>query len=589
MANEQPAVNVASHITGNKTHHQSEHKIMPRILMLAAENAAIEGGKVGGMADVIRDLPLALAKVNVAVDVAMPSYGFLDRAANAQWLAEIKVNFSGREEQVTVYKAAHPSLDNRYFYLFSHPLFNTNGEIYSQGDAARPFADDATKFALFSLSVAKALNDDLLAIAADKPSQVISPAPDVIHLHDWHCGVFALLRAFDSHFHSLKTLPCVFTIHNLALQGIRPLSNDSSSLSAWLPTLTDRLSEQQFAAITDPRYPNCVNPLRAAIVLSDKVHLVSPSYAAEVLQPSAHNRGFFGGEGLEADLQAKLDQQSLIGILNGCMYPALPLSKVTDMGGNLSAPRVFPLNDWQALLAQAESALLRWQMGREHVSSQDFIALSRLHQWQQDSALTSEADFLMTSVGRLTDQKVMILRYRFADEVVEACWRGKTVLQVLLERMALLAPDGKFVLLGSGDPQIAREFADVAARNANFIFLDGYDEGVSTALYQHGSLFLMPSSFEPCGISQMLAMREGQLCLVNHVGGLKDTVHHLETGFVFEGSNVFEQGAALVSTFEGAMALYQSDKWYSMERLAKQQRFDWQSQAPKYVEQLYRV
>lgn len=319
MLNEQ-AVNVANHQT------------MPRILMLAAENGAIKGGKVGGMADVIRDLPLALAKLNVCVDVAMPSYGFLDRAANAQWLADINVNFAGREELVTVHKAAHPSLDNRYFYLFAHPLFNTNGEIYSQGDAARPFADDATKFALFSLSVAQALGDDLLAIAADKPSQVISPAPDMIHLHDWHCGIFALLRAFDSHLHSLKALPCVFSVHNLAMQGIRPLRNDSSSLAAWLPTLTDSLSEQQFAAITDPRYPTCVNPLRAAIVLSDKVHLVSPSYAEEVLKPSAHNRGFFGGEGLETDLQAKLNQQSLIGILNGCMYSDLPLSQTADEG-----------------------------------------------------------------------------------------------------------------------------------------------------------------------------------------------------------------------------------------------------------------
>ncbi|WP_428848271.1 glycogen synthase [Shewanella gelidimarina] len=579
--------------------------------MLAAENGAVEGGKVGGMADVIRDLPLALAKLNVAVDVAMPSYGFLDRAANAQWLADINVNFTGREEQVVVYKAAHPSLDNRYFYLFSHPLFNTNGEIYSQGDAARPFADDATKFALFSLSVAKALSDDLLAIAADKPSKVISPVPDVIHLHDWHCGIFALLRAFDRDLHSLQALPCVFSVHNLAMQGIRPLRNDSSSLTAWLPTLTDKLSEQQFSAITDPRYPNCVSPLRAAIVLSDKVHLVSPSYAAEVLLPSAHSRGFFGGEGLEADLQVKLEQQSLIGILNGCMYPDQPLSQTADVEGELSAPRLLTLNDWQALLATAESALLRWQMGKEHVSSQDFVAQSRLNQWQksaskqvnngvtsgvarqsvspQDSALTSETDFLMTSVGRLTDQKVMILRYRFTDEVAEIFWRGKTVLQVLLERMALLKPSGKFVLLGCGDLNIAREFSNMAARYANFIFLDGYDEELSKTLYQYGSLFLMPSSFEPCGISQMLAMREGQLCLVNNVGGLKDTVHHLETGFVFEGDNVFEQGAALISTFEGAMALYQSDKWHSMERLAKQQRFDWQSQAVKYVEQLYCV
>ncbi|MCL1048807.1 glycogen/starch synthase [Shewanella abyssi] len=581
----------------------NKQQAMPRILMLAAENGAIAGGKVGGMADVIRDLPLALAKLNVVVDVAMPSYGFLDRAANAQWLVDINVNFAGKHECVAVYKAPHPSLDNRYFYLFSHPLFNVDGQIYSQGDAARPFADDATKFALFSLSVAKALSDDLVAIAADKSSPVISPAPDVIHLHDWHCGIFSMLRVFDNHFQQLKTLPCVFSIHNLAMQGIRPMRDETSSLAAWFPALTDTLSEQQFAAITDPRYANCINPLRAAITLSDRVHLVSPSYAQEVLKPSVHAKGFFGGEGLEADLQAKLEQQNLIGILNGCMYPEVPLNGA-DIDDRQTATRALTLQSWQTILATAEAALLGWQVGKEHVSSQDFVAQSRLHQWQNNveplltathlaqqlaQAAHSVPDFIMTSVGRLTDQKVMILRYRFSDEADKVHWRGKTVLQVLLERLAVLKPNGKCVLLGCGDKSIAREFADIAARYDNFLFLDGYDEDLSKVLYQGGSLFLMPSSFEPCGISQMLAMREGQLCLVNHVGGLKDTVHHLETGFVFKGSDVFAQGAGLISTFEHAIELHNSDKWQEMERLAKQQRFDWHSQAAIYVEKFYRV
>ncbi|QQX82474.1 glycogen/starch synthase [Shewanella sp. KX20019] len=579
--------------------------------MLAAENGAIAGGKVGGMADVIRDLPLALAKLNVAVDVAMPSYGFLEHAANAQWLADINVDFAGKQECVAVYKAPHPSLDNCHFYLFSHPQFNADGQIYFQGDAARPFADDATKFALFSLSVAKVLNDDLLAIAADKPSQLISPVPEVIHLHDWHCGIFAMLRAFDSRLQQLKRLPCVFSIHNLALQGIRPIRDETSSLAAWFPAFTETLSEQQFAAISDPRYCNCINPLRAAITLSDRVHLVSPSYAQEVLKASVHAKGFYGGEGLEADLLSKLDQQSLIGILNGCMYPD-PTQADAVNDGQQTEPRSLTAQCWQTVLAKAETALLGWQVGNEHVSSQHFVAQSRLQQWQNnlepslttahierklgqclalspEQTLPSVPDFLMTSVGRLTDQKVMILRYRFSDAAVQPHWRGKTVLQVLLERLAVLKPNGKCLLLGSGDKRIAREFADVAARYDNFIFLDGYDEGLSKVLYQGGSLFLMPSSFEPCGISQMLAMREGQLCLVNHVGGLKDTVHHLETGFVFEGCDVFTQGAALISTFEHAIELHNSDKWQAMEQLAKQQRFDWHSQAAKYVEQLYCV
>ena len=131
-----------------------------RILMLAAENAAIAGAKVGGMADVIRDLPLALAEHNVIVDVAMPCYGFLTQAVDTVWLGELSVNFAGREERVTVSKAAHPNLKEGYCYLFSHPLFNAAGQIYSQDEAARPFASDASKFALFNLAVASALSTE---------------------------------------------------------------------------------------------------------------------------------------------------------------------------------------------------------------------------------------------------------------------------------------------------------------------------------------------------------------------------------------------------------------------------------------------
>lgn len=559
--------------------------------MLAAENGAIAGAKVGGMADVVRDLPLALAKHNVAVDVAMPSYGFLQDTISAKQICKLKVNFAGRVEQVSVFKAAHPSLDDCYCYLFSHPLFNAGGEIYSQGDASRPFATDASKFALFSLAVATALTDDSQAIEANETSSVIMPPPDVIHLHDWHCGFFAILRALEPNFEALLATPCVFSIHNLALQGIRPLTDEVSSLAAWFPQLTAQLDEQQLAAIVDPRYRHCVNPLRAAIVLSDRVHLVSPSYATEVLRPSMPEQGFFGGEGLELELQEKLEQGRGIGILNGCMYD----TDIQDQQTYQSSARAqFSVSDWQALLLQAESALLRWQVGKEQVSSQHFVAQSRLQQWQNSaplealqSGLAEEARFLMTSVGRLTDQKVMILRYRFSSAAANDSFHGKTVLQVMLERLALLKPNGQFILLGSGDKQIAREFSDLAAQHNNFVFLDGYDEQLSSSLYQLGSLFLMPSSFEPCGISQMLAMREGQLCLVNHVGGLKDTVQHMETGFVFAGNDIHEQGVALIAIFEAAIALHGSDKWRAMEQLALQQRFDWHSQAKQYVDKLY--
>lgn len=81
----------------------------------------------------------------------------------------------------------------------------------------------------------------------------------------------------------------VYTVHNLALQGIRPFSHDESSLEHWFGSLS-----YDGQIICDPRYPHCFNPMRAAINLVDKVHLVSPTYALEVIEKSNYDKGFFG-------------------------------------------------------------------------------------------------------------------------------------------------------------------------------------------------------------------------------------------------------------------------------------------------------
>jgi len=108
-------------------------------------------------------------------------------------------------------------------------------------------------------------------------------------------------------------------------------------------------------------------------------------------------------------------------------------------------------------------------------------------------------------------------------------------------------------------------------------------------LYRGGDLFLMPSSFEPCGISQMLAMREAQPCVVHGVGGLRDTVEHDRTGFVFSGNTPGEQATEFVATVEKALALKvnDADRWQKICRRAASQRFDWAQSARQTVEQLY--
>ena len=100
----------------------------------------------------------------------------------------------------------------------------------------------------------------------------------------------------------------------------------------------------------------------------------------------------------------------------------------------------------------------------------------------------------------------------------------------------------------------------------------------------------MPSSFEPCGIRQMLAMRAGQPCLVHQVGGLNDTVTHLENGFCFDGNTLELQCKNLLNCFIETLTLYSKEpkKWQHIVNNARNARFTWDDVAQQYIETMYK-
>ena len=101
-------------------------------------------------------------------------------------------------------------------------------------------------------------------------------------------------------------------------------------------------------------------------------------------------------------------------------------------------------------------------------------------------------------------------------------------------------------------------------------------------------LFLMPSSFEPCGIGQMLAMRAGQPCLVHLTGGLNDTVQSGINGFGFEGKTLMEQVDNMVAALTEALTLHKSQSdWKQICESAASARFLWADSAKQYIEKLY--
>ena len=511
---------------------------MHSVLFLAAENGALPGGKVGGVGDVVRDLPKALTQAGWRVRVATPSYGTLHRLSGSRPLTTLPVAFRGEQLDFEVWSV--PTDGDVENIVLHHALFEEQGpgRIYFGGDADRPFATDATKFALFSVAAASWVRS-------------LEELPDVVHLHDWHAAMYLPVTKYLDEFASLRSIRTVFTIHNLAYQGTRPLDGDASSLKAWFPEMAPDVG-----AVCDPEHTDCINPMAAAIRLADKVSTVSPTYAEEICRPSNPATGFIGGEGLEGLLQTARDEGRLSGVLNGCFY--------TGLGGRRPG--------WQRIIALIEEQLRDWQSDAP-ANEAHKLALERV------TALPKRRPrHVITSIGRLVEQKATLLLL------------GDTADNSPIERIAeRCGRDAAIFILGSGDAAFEQRMLEVARRLPNLVFLCGYSEVLADPLYHAGDLFLMPSSFEPCGISQMLAMRRGQPVVAHRVGGLGDTIDDNETGFLFDGATPGEQTDAFVDTTLRALDLRADDplRWQEIQNAAAEKRFDWGSAAQATIKRLY--
>lgn len=505
---------------------------MKKVWLIATENGAFPGGKIGGVGDVIRDLPIALAESGLDVRVITPSYGMFHKLPGTTLFRRLTVNFAGKQFVVKLFKVPVAGYPVSH-YVIEHALLSPQGpgRIYVADEPGKPFAIDAAKFAFFNAVVVKWIN-------------VSKSPPHVLHLHDWHTGLIAALKVFSNPDLPLARIQTVFTIHNLAYQGIRPLKGDESSLETWFPELLPHADK-----LSDPRYGDCVNFMATAIRFADSVNTVSPTYAREIQRPNDPATGFRGGEGLEQELREAHEDGRLCGILNGCMYP----------------DQLDPSPSWNDLLAlfAQHTEIINTRQGAE--------------QWLADQQ-SKRPRHLMLSIGRIADQKVPLF--------LEPVAGHDTALEAIL---TAAGPDALFIMLGSGQAELEERFVELAQAHDQFLLLRGYMESLSDPLYASSDLFLMPSSFEPCGISQMLAMRAGQPCVVHAVGGLKDTVSDLETGFVFAGDTVAEQAQAFVDSVKQALAIRQHDpaRWQAICSKAAAQRFSWEAAASRYMQRLY--
>jgi starch synthase len=246
-----------------------------RLAFVAAEMSP--HAHVGGLGDVIRWLPRALAAAGDEVAVFLPDYDVLDSAGLAvrEVLGPGEVPI-GPLGAVGLRTLGDPGPGLPTVYLVSAPRRFHTGAVYGEEQEHLRFG----------------------ALAAALPAlcSTLGWVPEVVHSHDWHTGLAALYLAAAGE--PWASLPVVFTVHNLAYQGIFPAED--------LP----RLGLEGWAYRFDPAdlAGGWLNSLKTGITTATTVTTVSPSFAREMLTPE-------GGMALDATLRARGDQP--VGILNG--------------------------------------------------------------------------------------------------------------------------------------------------------------------------------------------------------------------------------------------------------------------------------
>lgn len=291
-----------------------------------------------------------------------------------------------------------------------------------------------------------------------------------------------------------------------------------------------------FFSIEGVEFYGQVSFLKAGLYYADRLTTVSPTYAREIQTPAF-------GCGFDGLLRGRA--AALSGILNG-VDP-----HVWDPRHDRAVPRPYGTKDAAAGKAEAKAALQR-----------------RLGLAERPAAP------LFGMVSRLTPQKGLDL-----------------VLAVVTE---LTAQGAQLALLGSGDGDLESGYARAAAAHPGSVAVAlGYDEDLAHRIIAGSDVVLMPSRFEPCGLTQLYALRYGSLPLVRRVGGLADTVVDADavalaedraTGFAFDG----DTPAALRTTLARALELYrQPTLWRQVVHRAMRQDFSWDTAARQYLA-LYR-
>ncbi len=478
--------------------------IIMKILFAASESVPFV--KTGGLADVIGALAPVLSKEGHDVRAVLPLFSAIPK----EWtdklthVCDFEVQLGWRRQYCGVEMLKK---DGVTWYFIDNKFYFGRPYIYGMG------GDEYERFGFFCRSVLNML-------------PLINFKPDVIHAHDWQSGMIpALLKIQYAHLPFYEKIKTIFTIHNLQYQGIFGIREVQDVLGLGDSLWTDDKLECY----------GCANYMKAALVYSDLITTVSPSYSEEI-------QTAYYGERLDGLLRAR--KRELFGVLNG-----------------------IDMNEYNPACDKLIQA--NYKVGSLQGKAECKKAL------QESLGLEVRKDVpIIGMVGRLSNQKGLdLVDYVIAD---------------------MMRMDIQLVVLGMGEGRYFNLFSwaegeykgRVAARFT-------MDHALAHQIYAGSDLFLMPSQFEPCGLSQMIAMRYGTLPIVRETGGLRDTVLSYNevtgegNGFSFFNYNAHD----MLHTIERAVGFYhnQPDVWNTLQTRGMEADFSWMHSAHEYIKLYHRL
>ena len=469
-----------------------------QVLHVAAEIYPLV--KTGGLADVVAALPVAQAEQGADVRLLLPGYpAVLESVQGARSVIDIGSCFGALRVRLLLGRLPGSQLP---VYVIEAPYLYRRGGSPYQDSAGEEWQDNLQRFALLGWVAAH------LAAGDADPQWV----PDIVHAHDWHAAMTCAYMAE----HTPTVARSVYTVHNLAFQGLFPMHD-----WAMLGLASHLMSPAGL------EFHGQLSLMKAGLKFADLITTVSPGYAREI---ATHEFGC----GLDGVIRGRGAQVS--GILNG-------------------------IDD--AVWDPARDAAIAQRYDAERPQGKQVCRQAL----QAELGLAPDADaLLLTVVSRLTSQKGLDL--------------------VLAALPALLNAGVQLAVQGTGDPALEAAFRMAQQAHPGRVHVHiGYDEARAHRLVAGADAILLPSRFEPCGLTQLYGLRYGTLPIVRRVGGLADTVRDdggelPATGFVFDAAT----SAALERCALRATALHRDPAaWGRRMAAAMVQPLSWAGPARQYL------